>query len=216
MTSNKISNNYSDCIFLITSSDKDNSNFGTCFCVHVEKQYAYFITCSHVIVDVGGFQKARIGGKKVKKIAYGNPDSLKDIAIVRTSGDTQEESLHVNEQGKYGDTIKIIGYKKFRKGNLKREIIGTLGKLIGFEGNSIGKGKVSTKGRDIRINDEYNIEKGYSGSPIIEMKSGTVIGILTHRLEDKTKGIAISVGTLNNIKWGKRFWGSKREDFVAM
>ena len=63
--------NPQDAVCLVHSKDRDNKRFGTGFAIHKDEGATYFLTCMHVVKDVGG--PDRFAGVRLQ--AYEIPDS---------------------------------------------------------------------------------------------------------------------------------------------
>ena len=58
---------------------------------------------------------------------------------------------------------------------------------------------------DLLIKDDYPLEPGSSGSPVIEKATDYVVGIVTHRQGEGRKGLVIASESLAEIWWGISF-----------
>ncbi|MCP4346186.1 MAG: trypsin-like peptidase domain-containing protein [Desulfobacterales bacterium] len=182
-------------VFLITSKDPNNKKFGTGFAIHQDKQGSYFLTCMHVINDVGPDQVI-VGGHTAEVIAFGSDDTF-DMAVLRVKNIDIISFLRLNSSGRPGSVFAAVGFQLLSNSSyLIRPIEGRLGKQI-----EIVSGKQSERmiAWDLKITDDYKLQRGYSGSPVIDVKTEDVIAIVSHRLDEGKKGIAISIEILSSI-----------------
>ncbi len=52
---------------------------------------------------------------------------------------------------------------------------------------------------ELLINSDYRLRKGYSGAPVVDCRTGDVLGVATNMDKDGAEGLAISVEALSNI-----------------
>lgn len=186
---------FAQSIVLITSKDLDNRNFGTGFVVHRHKQETFIITCAHVMNKVGGFEQVSIYGHTAKQIASGEAHNI-DVAIVSVPGLSDRSPLSLCIAGTTDDAFTTAGFQFFDQGFLLRPLQGTLGEEVGLE---FRDQNIRIPAWDLRINKgDFDLQHGYSGSPVINPESGCVLGVASHKLGDK-KGLAISVKAVQHI-----------------
>src|SRR6266702_5430459 len=70
-------------VVLITSTDRNESHFGTGFVIDKDEQTTCLLTCAHVVRDVGGPDKVEICGSQARVIAS-SPEDGADLAVLRT------------------------------------------------------------------------------------------------------------------------------------
>jgi hypothetical protein len=85
------------------------------------------------------------------------------------------------------------------KGLLVRPLEGRLGKQVLVMARGEGSGGEAW---DLRIDDDYPLRRGYSGSPVLDERGQKVLAIVSHKIDEGKKGIAISVRALQLI-WSK-------------
>lgn len=191
----------SNSVVTITSDDSGNSGFGTGFAIHQEAGKVFIMTCLHVVNNLGGAEKIKIGTRSVRVIASGKELGL-DLAILALSDSSELTPLKIYEFAQSGDEIVIFGSKKILKNPsvFSREPIkGMLGDSITFQTD--GK-PFSFQGWLLRVEDGFYLDSGYSGSPIINQKSGYVTAIASHAQGDGQVGRAISTNSLKYL-WKK-------------
>lgn len=186
---------FAQSIVLITSQDLDNRNFGTGFVVHRHEQETVIVTCAHVINKVGGCEQVSIYGHTAKQIASGEAHNI-DVAIVSVPGLSDRSPLSLCITGTTGDAFTTAGFQFFDQGFLLRPLEGTLGAEVGLE---FRDQNIRIPAWDLHINEgNFDLQHGYSGSPVINPESACVLGVASHKLRDK-KGLAISVKAIQHI-----------------
>lgn len=186
---------WKDSLVLIVSKDRNNSRFGTGFVIHHDASGTCILTCAHVIRDVGGKDQVRSGGRDVQVIADGEGRGI-DLAVLRTDayGDRPEIALCLS--GEKDRAFLTAGFQLFDKKYLLRELDGHLGKSGGFE---IPETAFRIPVWDLLIIDDYSLQPGYSGSPVIDSESGYAMAVVSHRQGQGERGIAVSVQALESI-----------------
>lgn len=181
-------------IVLISSQDPENTGFGTGFIIGQGSSDAYVLTCAHVIRDVGGADQVAIDDFPTTVIASGDSDSL-DLAVLRVDGLWDKTPLEIEVGGEKGSQFEAVGFRPFDRERLVRTIHGTLGEQVGLQYRKTGE-RVPVW--DLHIDLQDTIERGYSGSPVINPETGRVLGVISHR-EGAKKGLAICISSLSKI-----------------
>jgi hypothetical protein len=189
-----MSSDPSDSVVLISSSDSNNTSFGTGFIIHQDNKASYVLTCDHVIRDVGGEDKALINKHKAEEVFSGEKYEI-DLAVVRIQGLSDKNALKLRPCGEKGLSVLTVGFQRFNKDFLIRPLDGKLGNRIETQKKD---GTKLIAGWDLLIED-YPLQHGYSGSPVVEKTKGYVVGIASHLLDGGEKGIAISIEMLRKI-----------------
>jgi GTPase SAR1 family protein len=187
-----VSSNWQDSIVRIMSSDPEIDSFGTGFVISHDEELtsSYVLTCAHVVRAVG-LETVKVRGLHAIVVAL-NDDI--DLAVLRLNGLQDVPLLFLSFAGKPDDGFVTAGFQKHDKGFLIRELNGKLDREVGTE----GKEQVDrTKAWDLKITDDYQLQPGYSGSPVVV--NGNVIAVVSTKLGED-KGVAISVEAL------KRAW----------
>jgi hypothetical protein len=184
-----------DSVILITSKIPSNNRFGTGFVIHRDGKVIYLLTCAHVLDDVGGEEEAVINGHSIEVVAFGLEGGI-DLAVLKAENLSDRLPLGLCSSGKTGDAIRIIGFYNFDMYHRSKQLEGNLGT------QDILLPKASShaiRAWDLKIVDDYNLEPGYSGSPIIDVKRGCVVGIVSHRQGEGKRGLAIDIETIKKI-----------------
>jgi hypothetical protein len=196
-----------DSVILITSSVPDNNRFGTGFVIHRDKRATYLLTCAHVVRDVGGQDTVKAGGSTAIVIASGEEDGL-DLAILRVEGLLDKSPLQLHASGEKDHPFIAVGFQLYSKDFLIRPLQGKLGEQVGLE----PRGRTNRiRAWDLRIVDDYYLQPGYSGSPVIEKNSGNVLAIVSHRQNEGERGLAISIEAVEKI-WSEMPSGLLKRD----
>src|SRR5215216_4068113 len=135
-----MSANGNDSICLVTSKDPSNPRLGTAFAVHRDEEGTYFLTCQHVVTDVGGPDQTLIDNRPVKPIASGSVGGFDDLAVLRVDGSHDVPVLTMNVSGVAESSITLPGFQSFEGGYMLRPLSGKLG-----EQTSLGAGQQSTR-----------------------------------------------------------------------
>jgi hypothetical protein len=194
-----VSSNLQDSVVLITSSIPNVDDFGTGFVLHRDEQGAYVLTCAHVVRVVGGLEKVKVGGIPAVVVASGSEDRI-DLAVLRVEGLLDKPSLYLCAIGEKNKAFRTAGFQLYGKRFMIRPLHGILGEQVGVE----TRGQtMRTKAWDLKITDEYLLQPGYSGSPVLDEASGYVMGVVSDRQGEGKKGLAISIEALEET-WQDR------------
>lgn len=193
-----MSSDISDSIVLITSRDSDRSrNFGTGFAIAQDDKTIYLLTCAHVIRDVGGREQVLVDGIPATVVAAGDEVGF-DLAVLRVEGLWDKPRLSLCLSGEAEKPLIIAGFYQFdpKTPPALRTIRGSLGEQIRLSSRD---GSDRVKAWDLKIEGEYYLQPGYSGSPVIDRENGCVLGVVTHQIGKGEKGLAISIQALVKI-----------------
>ena len=180
-------------VVLITSRDPSNTYFGTGFVIHQDEQAAYLLTCAHVVQAVGS-EKLEIRGIQARVIAS-NPEEGADLAVLRIEKLLDVPPLPLYAVGEQGKPFSTAGFQSYGKRFLVRELHGTLGEQVGLE----TRGQTDRiRAWDLKITDDYQLQRGYSGSPVVDANDN-VIGVVNTRQGEGKKGLAVSITALEKI-----------------
>jgi Trypsin-like peptidase domain len=192
----------SDAIVLITSRDRNRRDFGTGFVIDREGDNTYVLTCAHVVRDVGGKEQVVAGGIPAIAIASGEEIGF-DLALLQVQGLENQPCLGLRLHAETNQKFKVAGFYQFdpKSPPALRMIRGTLGEAIQLASRD---GSDRINGWDLKIEGDYYLQPGYSGSPVIDITNGCVLGIVTHQIGKGEKGLAISIEALAKI-WLERY-----------
>lgn len=183
----------------ITSSDPGRQEArycGTGFKIFQEDDISWFLTCRHVLEEVGGKDKAIVGNREVFDIKSLDKPSPVDLAVLKVKGFNNAGSLKLSPYAVPGDSVVIDGFYlyDFRHKVFKNERISAT--LVQQEGFSAQGTSERVGGWSLECKE--NLKKGYSGSPVINIKTGRVTGVVTYKEEGKI-GVAIGIDSLEKL-----------------
>jgi len=184
-----------EAIVLITSSAEKNSRFGTGFVIHQADDAAYVVTCAHVVNDVGP-DAVQVNGQAAEVAAI---DEGFDLAVLKvTSAADLPAALPLSATAQAGLAFSVAGfYRPDQKADQCQQLDGVLEKE---DARWSATWKSSVPAWWVKIDgDEYGLQPGHSGGPVIEQASGKVIGVIAIREGAGQKGIAISIAALSHI-----------------
>lgn len=186
---------------------------GTGFIILSEEKYSIVITCAHVIteVDPEDSRKVKVEGIDGKVICIGAKDNI-DIAIIKTASGLQGNPFLISKKDdSIGSKILTKGWIKHIKEKdafqlLLTELEGEIKKKIQLGGKGIEQRIVGWDFEIINNENSTSLEKGLSGSPIIDSGTFKVIGIISSMssIEGKgnsLKGQAVAIEELENMGW---------------
>ncbi|NEQ41018.1 MAG: trypsin-like peptidase domain-containing protein [Okeania sp. SIO3I5] len=191
-------------IVLITSSyDKKANVIGTGFAFHREEDITYLLTCAHVVEDMGGKNNVLVNNILAEIVAIGDIRGF-DLAVLQVRKLDHIPLLKLtifSSQIEKDLNIKIWG--NYLYGEEKKILFQPVEGIIEMS----KKIKVIQSGEKVTFwklqIQEGRLQKGYSGSPVIDSETGLVLGVTTN-MEDKNgeQGTAISIAALRKI-WPK-------------
>ncbi|MFE4107829.1 trypsin-like peptidase domain-containing protein [Almyronema epifaneia] len=181
-------------VVLVTSQVPGNHYFGTGFVIRRSSGAVYILTCAHVVKDVGGESHIYVDGMSATVATSGEPEGL-DLAVLKVEGLWQKPPLKLRCSGDRSHTIETIGFQKFDSYRQRRSLSGKLGNQVALHAHSGDR----IQAWDLQITDNHPLKPGYSGSPVIDTGSETVIGVVSHLQGQGEFGLAISIEALNQI-----------------
>ena len=197
-----------DSIVLIKSAKENRKNvIGTGFIFYKKQNYTYLLTCAHVVEDVGGEENIRVNNIPAEVIKIGDVQGF-DLAILKVNKNFSLPSL--NLMILYGEEekkleVKIPGFYLWSQNNaLRRQTI--KGEMIVEVDGERAFQLIENMPEDVAV-EKLEIKKGrlrsgYSGSPVIDINTGLVLGIVTHKVDvdgEGRFGRAISIEALEKI-----------------
>ena len=197
-----------DSIVLIKSAKENRKNvIGTGFIFYKKQNYTYLLTCAHVVEDVGGQENIRVNNIPAEVIKIGDVQGF-DLAILKVNKNFSLPSL--NLMILYGEEekkleVKIPGFYLWSQNNaLRRQTI--KGEMIVEVDGERAFQLIEDMPEDVAV-EKLEIKKGrlrsgYSGSPVIDINTGLVVGLVTHKVDvdgEGRFGRAISIEALEKI-----------------
>lgn len=191
--------NPDESIFLLTSKNPENESFGTGFVILQDSHSTYILTCAHVIRDVGGIHQLEVDSYPASIVAQSKDGCADDLAVIKIDTVMGNSILPLGMLGKPGSSFMIFGcwlYDKRSKQYRLEQIKGFLGKSVKLKSRHQA-GFIDAW--QLRIDDELSLQPGFSGSPVVDSKSYTVIGIVSHLEGQGRFGQAISLSSLRRV-----------------
>jgi hypothetical protein len=192
----KVSSDLDDSVILITSESSEIPDFGSGFVIYQDEGTTFLLTCAHVVKDVGGATKIRVGTDLATIVELGEEKGC-DLAVLKVNGLLEKLPLKLSNSASKGRRIVISGYyQNETKVKTQRKISGVIGERIVLEldGNR-------TIAWDIEIDEssKYSLQPGYSGSPVIDEQTGATIGVISQSEGIGRQGLAISIEAVRKI-----------------
>ena len=200
---------------LITGKNSDR--FGTGFVIRQYQGIARVLTCAHVIEDVGGKEEALVDEKPVDYIVLNSCKEL-DLAILAV-GNLWKDCLELSEDEPDPEQQVLISgwYRRSiaisTDGGYKTDYEDTLNSIEGWLDHAVqvGISKISTwklhigeKGLENHPSDhslaqDCLLQPGRSGSPVVDIATGKVIGVVRQQEDEGQSGWAIAIQELQRI-----------------
>lgn len=183
-------------IVRLASTDHANTRFGTGFVIHCDAAATYVLTCAHVIAAVGGPDLVNVDGHRAQVIASGEDVDI-DLAIARVDVPLHREPLTLQASGVRGAAVKTAGFQHVVGHEyVIREISGVLGRQVGLESRSRS---IRLDAWDVEVVDDFTLQPGQSGSPIIDELSCAAVGVLRIGHGEGERGLAVSVNAVHEL-----------------
>ena len=185
-----------DSVTLITSEISEIPDFGSGFVIHQDEGTTFLLTCAHVVKDVGGKTKVKVGADLAEVFKIGSENGC-DLAILKVDKLLGRPPLKLSNSAAKGKRIIIAGYyQNETKVKTLRRISGVIGERIVFELDGD-----RTVAWDIEIDEssKYFLQPGYSGSPVVDEQTGATIGVISQRVGTGRQGLAISIEAVRKI-----------------
>jgi Trypsin-like peptidase domain len=199
-------------VFLVESADfPANSNFGTAFLVANGANVSLFVSCAHVIRDIGGPEKVRIDSQPATVVAISEESTPDDVAVLRVEGHPRDgEPLVLDESGDEGMPFSAVGFRRDQRLYAIRQVRGALGAPFSLysHGRRIPAWELVVEGSNY-------FQKGYSGAPVVRRGGRTVLAVVIRRSDEGKLGFAISVKALTGYLPERRSSRSRLDALVV-
>lgn len=185
-----------DDVLLITGGSHSGKGSGTGFVIHRDAASAYVLTCDHVVEDLVESGEIRVNGRAAHIEARGTGEGI-DLAVLRVVGLPAHYSvLRLHALGQRGKQVHLAGFRRAGEEHLVRSMGGTLGEQVGVQrAGALAR----VRGWDLKIEGDQRLERGYSGSPVMDEATNAVLGVVSHRVGSGDSGICISVEAVSTI-----------------
>ncbi|GIH65417.1 trypsin-like serine peptidase [Microbispora siamensis] len=186
--------------FLGTVKGSQGESVGTCFQVAP----GVLVTAAHVVRDAGGLaiggtvSFSPIDSDDVSTARVERIDEIHDLAVLRSSTPLPSEVsiLSYSDNQLPGSNFHLIGFATLKEGftYAPRRYLPTIGRWEGRaeapDGTTLARGKAD------------GVEHGMSGSPILRISDGAVIGVLSQRYTsvDGWSSGRIWISRIENLK----------------
>jgi hypothetical protein len=192
-----------DSIALIESVE-NNRGFGSSFMIKQTATATYWLTCAHVILDVGGIDNLRIDGHSATLVGCSENElgvlkDTYDIVVLKVEGLVKKVPLKLVQSSKKKLSFSVTGH--YQNQGAKQIFADSLyGHLsISDVGVSTSNGYFKTLKLEVDSNSKLLFQPGYSGSPVLIKGTKQVIGVVAQKYTDGRGGIAISVEAAKQI-----------------
>jgi Trypsin-like peptidase domain len=193
-----------DSIALITSAKNDTGDFGSSFIIKKTANATYWLTCAHVVLDVGGINNLRIAGHSAALVGcsedeLGAVKDTYDIVVLKVEALIKKVPLELAHLPKQGSSFSVTGH--YQNQGAKQIFAESLyGRLsISDIGLSTSEGYFKTLKLEVDSESKLSFQPGYSGSPVLSEGKKQVIGVVSQKHTDGRVGIAISVEAVKHI-----------------
>lgn len=192
----ELNKRFSGGVFMLAKKNVQNVEFlGTGFLV---SNLGYLLTCSHIINPLDSIVAISVGSEN-----YFNPmtldkvnffdlqlvqnDAINDVALLKFKNNIQpivSQNIFGNSENvQCGSSVAIIGFP-----------FGNSGLHIQSLTHGIISSKIKTPAGVKLLQFDGMIHEGNSGSPLIELHTNQIIGIVTNRFNPSAGGATIMMG----------------------
>jgi hypothetical protein len=203
-----ISKDYSlrDSIALIKSAENGRDDFGSSFIIKRTPTATYWLTCAHVVINVGGIDNLRIADHSATLVGCSKDElaalrDTSDLVVLKVESLFEKVPLELVQSSKKKLSFSVTGHYKNHgaKQIFADSLYGHLS--ISDIGVSTSKGYVKTLELEVDSNSKLLLEDGYSGSPVLIKGTKQVIGVVAQKYThgNGRGGIAISVEAAKQI-----------------
>ena len=193
-----------DSIALIKSAKNGRTEFGSSFIIKRTETATYWLTCAHVVMNVGGIDNLRIADHPATLVGCSEDDlaALKDtydLVVLKVESLFEKVPLELVQSSKKKLSFSVTGH--YQNQGAKQIFADSLyGHLnISDVGVSTSKGYFKTLKLEVDSKSKLSFQPGYSGSPVLIKGTKQVIGVVAQKYTDGRGGIAISVEAAKQI-----------------
>lgn len=185
-----------DSLAVVTNASNRTGPFGTAFAVASDADSTYFVTCAHVIQDMGDDADLRVGGKGATLLAMGTPPV--DLAVLRVSG-RSTTSLLLRATVPAAPEVTVYGYEVLapgQDGHLLRMVEARLDAQAAIDADGL-----RVDAWDVGVAGKNTIQPGCSGGPVLSGDPQSVVGVVALNSHEGAQGIAVSIRGLHSLPW---------------
>src|SRR6185295_813552 len=119
-------------VVLIADGEETGRSFGTGFVIRTDAQYAWVVTCAHVLKAVGGPGNALVDGLAAEVVGGGDKSGF-DAVVLRVDnagGKLGKGALPLQASVAPASPFKIVGYYDYGGPRVRELVLGRLEKAI--------------------------------------------------------------------------------------
>ena len=192
-------------LVLIHSNEVGNRAIGTGFVIYQDTNGTYLLTCSHVVDDVGGANNVMADGVPATVIASDDKNSF-DLAVLRVEELWDKPVLNLSYLSEEKRPFIGAGYGSKANVPTKRSFSGVVNEKEQIRSITLGK---DTDAWGLKVDPENYLKEGNSGSPVVDLLSKCVVGVVSAKESNGEKGTAVSLKALKEI------WSDMPPDLVS-
>jgi Trypsin-like peptidase domain len=176
-----------------------NDNFGTAFAILAKDGCTYFVTCQHVITEIES-QNITIGLEyNAQIVGFDDVKDGFDVAILKIDIELDLPFISLAIDLVTENKMVCVGF--FLNG-AKQKVIKSVSGNISNDSGFVESKKFNKRIKYWELDIEPSsgkLQKGYSGSPVIDIYTNSIIGIVNMMMKDGEKGSVISIEVLTII-----------------
>src|ERR1043166_1201146 len=180
-----MTSDYGRSVFVVSSSDPANHDFGTAFVVRTSKTIDTVVTCAHVI-DTLPAGTILVGGRKADIFKVGQSDGI-DLAVLRIPHDEETVPLRLGSRPTENAEYQVAAFDELSKAASLRVFDVRVG-----QPRAIAQRRTGAQASVWELRVSHELLRGNSGAPAIDPGNGFVVGILSYRLRQPEAGLAFA------------------------
>jgi sugar-specific transcriptional regulator TrmB len=187
--------NLKEAVVLVTSEQSNIFEFGSGFPIYRTEESIYVLTCAHVVQDVG-IEDVKVNGISATVVEIGQPLGC-DLAILKINHVQGIETLPLSRGVTEGQKVVIAGYSQ---NETTVKMLGQVHATLGTQ-SPLRLNDTLTLAWNLQVDhsSSFTLQRGYSGSPVIDIKSGRAVGVVTQMKGEGRQGIAISIEEIEKV-----------------
>ena len=170
-------------IVLIYSNNEVNKVIGTGFIIHQDTNGVYLLTCFHVVDDIDGPDDIMVDGVPAVMIANDNKDGF-DLAVLKVKGLWDKPILKLSSFSEEKRLFIGFGYSSEAEVSTMMNFSGFIDQKMQIRSKKLNK---QTNAWSLVVDPENPLKDGNSGSPIIDLVSKSVLGVVTTKKKWRTR-----------------------------
>ncbi|MEM8640049.1 MAG: trypsin-like peptidase domain-containing protein [Cyanobacteria bacterium P01_G01_bin.54] len=182
-------------IVLIRSCEPENPVFGTGFVIGRLRAETLVLTCAHVVDDVG-IETIKVENCPAHLWRSGVDQGI-DLAILKVAGLGDRHPLGFSNQARPGQAIWTAGFQPEGEAISLRALTGQLGQERQYVTPQFAPERIDAW--ELKIDDDWGLQPGYSGSPVLLGDRETVVAIVRCRYGEGQTGVAVSTHCLKQL-----------------